>query len=57
MSFFGFDTSRPRDPGHHTQAPGFGTAHDPFASLPHGSGVEDDDDEGYVSSCHIRVHD
>lgn len=46
MSFFGYDTSRPRDPGHNSQAPGFGTAPDPFASLPQRQGLEDDDDEG-----------
>ena len=45
MSFFGFDTSKPRNPGHNASAAGFGTAPDPFASLPHGQEM-DDDDEG-----------
>lgn len=40
MSFFGFDTSLPRDKGHSSNAPGFGH-HDAFASL--GGGVADDD--------------
>ncbi|KAF2838661.1 hypothetical protein M501DRAFT_1004447 [Patellaria atrata CBS 101060] len=33
MSFFGFDTSLPRDRGHQSTAPGFGQTHDPFAGL------------------------
>ncbi|KAF1966165.1 hypothetical protein BU23DRAFT_560490 [Bimuria novae-zelandiae CBS 107.79] len=40
MSFFGFDTTLPRDQGHSTNAPGFGH-HDAFASL--GRGAADDD--------------
>ncbi|KAL1597769.1 DNA topoisomerase 2-associated protein pat1 [Paraconiothyrium brasiliense] len=40
MSFFGFDTTLPRDKGHSTNAPGFGH-HDAFASL--GGGAADDD--------------
>ena len=56
MSFFGLDTSRPRDPGHNSQAPGFGIAPDPFASLAQGQRL-DDDDEGYVEQSEdIHVH-
>lgn len=40
MSFFGFDTSLPRDGRHSSQAPGFGQ-HDAFAAL--GGGAADDD--------------
>lgn len=39
MSFFGFDTSLPRDKGHSTNAPGFGH-HDAFAGL--GGGADGD---------------
>ncbi|EOA87040.1 uncharacterized protein SETTUDRAFT_163108 [Exserohilum turcica Et28A] len=39
MSFFGFDTSLPRDRGHSSNAPGFGQ-HDAFAAL--GGGAADD---------------
>ncbi|KAH0565422.1 hypothetical protein GP486_001198 [Trichoglossum hirsutum] len=42
MSFFGFDTTLPRDRGHPTNAPGFGQTPDPFAGL--SRGAEDDDD-------------
>ncbi|OAL54361.1 hypothetical protein IQ07DRAFT_501502 [Pyrenochaeta sp. DS3sAY3a] len=40
MSFFGFDTSGPRDVAHSRNAPGFGQ-HDAFAGL--GGGASDDD--------------
>jgi DNA topoisomerase 2-associated protein PAT1 len=40
MSFFGFDTTLPRDQGHSSNAPGFGQ-HDAFAVL--GGGAADDD--------------
>ncbi|TVY75774.1 DNA topoisomerase 2-associated protein pat1 [Lachnellula suecica] len=40
MSFFGFDSTLPRDRGHNTQAPGFSQAADPFA----GPRPGDDDD-------------
>ncbi|KAF1985099.1 hypothetical protein K402DRAFT_335197 [Aulographum hederae CBS 113979] len=33
MSFFGFDTTLPRDRGHQTAAPGFGQTQDAFAGL------------------------
>jgi DNA topoisomerase 2-associated protein PAT1 len=44
MSFFGFDSTLPRDrsQGHNTSAPGFSQAADPFAGL---SRPDDDDDE------------
>jgi len=41
MSFFGYDTTLPRDRGHNAAAPGFSQAADPFAGL---SRQEDDDD-------------
>lgn len=40
MSFFGFDTTLPRDGGHSRNAPGFGQ-HDAFAAL--GGGAADED--------------
>jgi DNA topoisomerase 2-associated protein PAT1 len=43
MSFFGFDTTLPRDRGHNLSAPGFSQATDPFAGLSR-PGDEDDDD-------------
>jgi DNA topoisomerase 2-associated protein PAT1 len=33
MSFFGLDTSLPKDRGHNLAAPGFSQAPDPFAGL------------------------
>ncbi len=49
MSFFGFDATLPRDGGHPTKAPGFGTAPDPFASISRNRALEeDDDDDAYV---------
>jgi DNA topoisomerase 2-associated protein PAT1 len=42
MSFFGFDTSLPRDRGHNTAAPGFSQVADPFAGL---SGRDNDNDD------------
>lgn len=42
MSFFGFDTTLPRDRGHSTKAPGFGQ-NDAFAGL--GKGASNDDDD------------
>ena len=44
MSFFGFDTTLPRDRGHPSAAPGFSQAQDPFANLSRGANGEDDDD-------------
>lgn len=48
MSFFGFDTTLPRDRGHPSAAPGFSQAQDPFANLSGGPG--DDDDDGFVTA-------
>jgi DNA topoisomerase 2-associated protein PAT1 len=42
MSFFGFETSLPRDRAHNTAAPGFSQTTDPFAGL---SRPENDDDD------------
>ncbi|KAF2265711.1 topoisomerase II-associated protein PAT1 [Lojkania enalia] len=42
MSFFGFDTTLPKDQGHSANAPGFGQVRDAFAGL--GGGAQDDDD-------------
>ncbi|KAF2279046.1 uncharacterized protein EI97DRAFT_456451 [Westerdykella ornata] len=41
MSFFGFDTTLPRDHSHSARAPGFGQPADPFASL--SGGAADDE--------------
>lgn len=46
MSFFGFDTSLPRDRGHNPSAPGFSQAVDPFAGFSRPN--DDGDDEAYV---------
>ena len=43
MSFFGFDPRGPQDRGHPAQAPGFGSAPDPFASISQGQ-----EDDAYV---------
>lgn len=43
MSFFGFDTSLPRDRGHNPRAPGFGQAPDPFAGLSDRQGTDEQD--------------
>ncbi|KAF2750387.1 hypothetical protein M011DRAFT_396961 [Sporormia fimetaria CBS 119925] len=42
MSFFGFDTTLPRDQGHPNRGPGFTHPQDPFASLSKGGGLEDE---------------
>jgi len=52
MSFFGFDTSLPRDRGHPAMAPGFSQATDHFAGL---SNADDDDDDGWVPVYYIFV--
>lgn len=52
MSFFGFDTSLPRDRGHPATAPGFSQATDHFAGL---SNADDDDDDGWVPVYYIFV--
>ena len=43
MSFFGFDTTLPKDRGHPLAAPGFGQVQDPFAHLSQGANNEHDD--------------
>ena len=48
MSFFGFDPHGPQNRGHPTQAPGFGSAPDPFASISQGQGLGQEDDDAYV---------
>ncbi len=48
MSFFGFDTTLPRDRGHPVTAPGFGQAPDPFAGLSRAPAKAEDDDDAYV---------
>ena len=48
MSFFGFDPRGPPDRGHPAQAPGFGSAPDPFASISQNQPLGQDDDDAYV---------
>lgn len=48
MSFFGFDPRNPQDRGHPAQAPGFGSAPDPFASISQNQGLGQEDDDAYV---------
>lgn len=48
MSFFGFDSTIPRDRPHPSSAPGFGQAPDPFAGLAQDRARYDDDDDAYV---------
>ena len=48
MSFFGFDPRIPQDHGHPAQAPGFGSAPDPFASISQSQGLGQEDDDAYV---------
>ncbi|KAL8692101.1 MAG: hypothetical protein Q9218_002797 [Villophora microphyllina] len=47
MSFFGFDTTLPRDRdrGHPANAPGFTAPSDPFAAFPQNHPSKDDDDD------------
>lgn len=50
MSFFGFDTTLPRDRGdrgHPTAAPGFTAVSNPFATFQNRPS-DDDEDEAYV---------
>lgn len=42
MSFFGFDSTLPRDRGHNTAAPGFSQVADPFAGLSRPDADDDD---------------
>ena len=56
MSFFGFDATLPRDRGHPTKAPGFGAAHDPFASISQNRSLnQDDDDMAYVHTTFLSL--
>lgn len=48
MSFFGFDSTLPRDRPHPPTAPGFGQAPDPFAGLAQERARHNDDDDAYV---------
>jgi DNA topoisomerase 2-associated protein PAT1 len=43
MSFFGFDSTLPRDRPHNSAAPGFSQAPDPFAGLSRPDDGDDDD--------------
>ncbi|KAL8771597.1 MAG: hypothetical protein Q9209_003040 [Squamulea sp. 1 TL-2023] len=45
MSFFGFETTLPRDRGHPSNAPGFTAVSDPFASFSKNRLEEDDEDD------------
>ncbi|KAL8824790.1 MAG: hypothetical protein Q9170_008041 [Blastenia crenularia] len=45
MSFFGFDTTLPRDRGHPTGAPGFTAVSNPFATFQNRPVDDDDDDD------------
>jgi DNA topoisomerase 2-associated protein PAT1 len=45
MSFFGFDTTLPKDRGHPAAAPGFGQAPDPFADLSRHRDIEEENDD------------
>ncbi|KAL8815623.1 MAG: hypothetical protein Q9223_005251 [Gallowayella weberi] len=47
MSFFGFETTLPRNGGHPTNAPGFTAVSDPFASFSKNPPVEEDEDDAY----------
>lgn len=50
MSFFGFDTTLPRDRGGSSNGPGFFQAPDPFAGIPRpNEDLQDDDDDGLVA--------
>ncbi|KAL9596767.1 MAG: hypothetical protein Q9219_005592 [cf. Caloplaca sp. 3 TL-2023] len=44
MSFFGFDTTLPRDRSHPTSAPGFTAVSDPFATFQNHPADDDEDD-------------
>jgi hypothetical protein len=42
MSFFGFDSTLPRDRGHESRAPGFGAPQDAFGAPPSRDTGDDD---------------
>ena len=44
MSFFGFDTTLPRDRAHPTNAPGFTAVSNPFAAFENPPPDDDEDD-------------
>lgn len=48
MSFSAFISRDPQDRGHPAQAPGFGSATDPFASISNHQDLEREDDDAYV---------
>ncbi|MCJ1387132.1 hypothetical protein MMC17_010261 [Xylographa soralifera] len=48
MSFFGFESSLPKDRGHPSAAPGFGQAPDPFAGLSQDRARYGDDDDDAI---------
>jgi hypothetical protein len=43
MSFFGFDTTLPRDKGHQKSAPGFGATQDAFDGLSSAQAANNDE--------------
>lgn len=53
MSFFGFETTLPRDGGHPVNAPGFTAVSDPFASISNNRPEEDDEDDAQVFSTRM----
>ncbi|KAL8672644.1 MAG: hypothetical protein Q9168_002885 [Polycauliona sp. 1 TL-2023] len=48
MSFFGFESTLPRDRGHPVNAPGFTAVSDPFASFANNGPGEQDEDDAQV---------
>lgn len=55
MSFFGFETSLPRDRSHPSNAPGFGEAPDHFAGLSRNDAALDDDGSVISLRCHLEL--
>ena len=53
MSFFGFDSTLPRDRGHPVNAPGFTAVSDPFASFSNNPPDEDDEDDAQVFTLRV----
>jgi DNA topoisomerase 2-associated protein PAT1 len=51
MSFFGFDTTLPRDRGHQKAAPGFAAPQDAFASLSSKNAADD----AYVNRAYFTL--
>ena len=50
MSFFGFDPRGPQARGHPTQAPGFSSGPDPFASISQNQALGQEEEDAYVDS-------